>query len=70
MSENVNDRICPVCGKANGCQAGDPDCWCNTESVPQGLRDLVPAHLAMKACICRACVVSYKADPAGFAAGR
>jgi len=63
-----DDKICPLCGKPNGCRAGNPDCWCNFESVPTGLRDLVPAHLVMKACICRTCVLAYKADPRGFGA--
>lgn len=63
-----DDKACPLCGKPNGCRAGSPDCWCNFESVPTGLRDLVPAHSVMKACICRSCVLAYKADPAGFRA--
>lgn len=63
LEENKN---CPFCGKPNGCQAGDPGCWCNTESVPQGLRALVPEHLVMKTCICRDCVRSYKADAMTF----
>ncbi|MBK9575597.1 MAG: cysteine-rich CWC family protein [Fibrobacteres bacterium] len=70
MEKPIDDKKCPICGRSNGCRAGDPDCWCNGESVPQGLRDLVPAPMVMKACICRACVLAYKADPAGFVAGR
>lgn len=63
----LDDKLCPLCGKSNGCQAGDPACWCNFESVPTALRDLVPADKVMKACICRACVLEYKAGPEAFA---
>lgn len=62
----VNDKLCPFCGKPNGCQAGDPNCWCNFEPVPKELRELVPADKVMKACICRACVLEYKADPEAY----
>lgn len=68
METLAEAKVCPFCQKSNGCQAGDPACWCNFESVPQGLRDLVPAHLVMKSCICRECIRRYKLDPAGFAA--
>jgi len=64
---NIDAKICPFCQGPNGCRAGNPDCWCNAESVPPGLRDLVPVRLAMKACICRDCVRAYKADPGAFA---
>lgn len=64
----LDPKTCPFCGQPNGCQAGDPACWCNTESVPQDLRALVPPHLVMKACICRVCVRSWKADPDAFRA--
>jgi len=67
LPENKN---CPFCLRPNGCQAGESACWCNTESVPQGLRALVPEHLVMKACICRDCVRAYKADPAAFESER
>jgi hypothetical protein len=64
----VNDKVCPLCQQPNGCQAGDPGCWCNFETVPQGLISLVPAGLVRKACICRTCVLAYKKDPTGFEA--
>lgn len=64
----IDDKICPLCLEPNQCQAGDPACWCNFESVPQELRALVPAHLAMKACICRKCILAWKTNPAAFAA--
>lgn len=67
---DIDDKKCPLCGNANGCQAGDPACWCNFESVPSGLRELVPVDLVMKSCICRACVLAWKADEAGFRSRR
>ena len=64
--KQIDDKKCPFCGKPNGCMAGDPSCWCNFESVPTGLQALVPAELVMKSCICRECVLAWKADEAGF----
>lgn len=63
---DIDDKKCPFCGRPNGCRAGDPACWCNSESVPAGLRALVPPALVMKACICRDCVRAWKADEAAF----
>jgi hypothetical protein len=62
----IDPKICPFCAKPNGCQAGDPACWCNTESVPAALRALVPLDKVMKACICRDCVRTFKGDPERF----
>ena len=63
----VDEKLCPFCGKPNGCQHGNPECWCNFEPIPKGLRALIPPHLAMKVCICRPCVLDYKRDPKDFA---
>lgn len=65
---HVENKLCPFCQKPNGCQAGDPECWCNSEKIPTGMKALVPPALVMKTCICRECVRSYKVDPEGFAA--
>ena len=64
--DSIDPKICPFCGRPNGCQAGDPRCWCNDEPVPAGLRAIVPVRSIMKACICRDCVRSYKLDPEAF----
>ncbi|MEN9353353.1 MAG: hypothetical protein RL318_678 [Fibrobacterota bacterium] len=63
-----SEKLCPLCETPNGCQAGDPACWCNTIRIPKGLLELVPVHLAMKSCICKACVVAWTDDPEGFSA--
>jgi len=63
---DVDPKVCPFCGKPNGCVAGDPACWCNAESVPAELVALVPSDKVMKACICRDCVHAFKEDPERF----
>ncbi|PJI07372.1 MULTISPECIES: cysteine-rich CWC family protein [Clostridium] len=66
MNEHIDPTVCPICGKDNNCgnRKGLPhgECWCSHIKVPQGLKDLVPEHLKMKACICKDCVDKYKAE--------
>lgn len=70
MSDPTPDpKSCPLCGKPNGCRAGDPDCWCHHETVPAPLQALVPTALVRKACICRSCVQAWKRDAEAFRAG-
>lgn len=61
MDEILESKRCPLCGKANACQADtDPhNCWCLAVTIPQELIDQVPLHLRDKACICRACIERY-----------
>lgn len=58
---------CPLCGQPNGCQADSRprDCWCHQVQVPQALLDRVPPGLRGTACICRDCILSFNARPAG-----
>ena len=61
---------CPLCGQANGCQdLGAKDdlhgCWCHDPALrfsPE-LLARVPQSLRGKACICKACVVAFAAQP-------
>lgn len=61
---------CPLCGQANGCQdLGAKDdlhgCWCHDPVLrfsPE-LLARVPQSLRGKACICKACVVAFAAQP-------
>ncbi|MDP4177982.1 MAG: cysteine-rich CWC family protein [Bacillota bacterium] len=66
MSKHSENILCPICGKDNNCgsRRGLPhgSCWCDTIHVPQGLKDLVPEHFKMKACICKDCIDKYNAD--------
>lgn len=56
------EKICPLCGKANNCKDGSKDCWCNYVIIPKELIDMVPEEKRGKACICKECVDKYKND--------
>ena len=63
----VNEDICPLCGKPNGCEhhQGGPDenhCWCHRMIIPREIFALVPEQAINKACICRACLIKYGAQ--------
>lgn len=56
----VEPHRCPLCNEPNHCKANsDEPCWCSTVTIPQELRDRIPASYKGKACICRKCVESY-----------
>lgn len=58
----VNDKICPLCGKPNGCMAGKKGpCWCGSVTIPQELKESIPRDKRGKACICRNCIEEYNA---------
>ncbi len=60
MSTPIDETQCPLCSGNNACGAHDDTrCWCCSTGIPQGLRDLVPAEMQMKACICKNCVERY-----------
>ncbi|MFO1268959.1 MAG: cysteine-rich CWC family protein [Rubrivivax sp.] len=51
---------CPLCGRPNECAAArtasfDASCWCQDATFGAELLARVPADLAGRACICRAC---------------
>lgn len=59
----LNDKICPLCGEANGCQAGTGNrCWCNDIKVPKELLDLIPSDLRNKSCVCRGCIEKFNSE--------
>ncbi len=55
----VNERICPLCGRANQCAlaaGGDAaDCWCRDVVIDTAILQRLPDAAVGKACICRAC---------------
>lgn len=57
----INPKICPLCKKENACQVdiSNNSCWCNNIKVPKELIELVPKEYEHKACICKACIISY-----------
>lgn len=58
------NKYCPICGEENGCMAGAKDghCWCNNETFPSGVFELVPAESQKKHCICKNCLDKYKEE--------
>jgi hypothetical protein len=65
--ESHDPATCPLCGRANDCQLCSPatckgQCWCVLVKFPEGLLERVPPDLRNKACLCRDCVTSFKAD--------
>lgn len=58
---------CPLCGKPNGCMAGQPGpCWCEAVKVPAELTALVPPQYYRTRCICRDCIEAFHRDPIAF----
>jgi len=63
------DKICPLCGKHNGCMAGtnkESECWCITTTIPPELLELIPDDQRMKSCVCKSCVMEFTKDPKCF----
>lgn len=52
-------RICPICGKDNGCTHNE-NCWCFKTTIPKEIFELIPEDKKGKACICKSCVDKYK----------
>ncbi|WP_419769598.1 MAG: cysteine-rich CWC family protein [Candidatus Marinarcus sp.] len=67
MNEIIDKNLCPFCGKENNCMANKAeDCWCNHVEVPLSLRELIPEHKRMKACICKMCIELFQNDSKNF----
>ena len=67
MTNKLDDKICPICGKNNNCMAhNDKPCWCLDIKIPQGLLDLIPESKKMKECICLECIQEFKKNPNKF----
>jgi len=72
MMPGFNPAACPLCGGANECQLCSAvvykgQCWCAREEIPGELLARVPEHLQNRACICRACIVNFRAGKDSFA---
>ncbi|MGV0953058.1 MAG: cysteine-rich CWC family protein [Fluviibacter sp.] len=62
-SITLDQKQCPLCSGNNACGAHDGvPCWCCSVGIPQGLLDLVPSDLHMKACVCKTCVTRFQQD--------
>ena len=59
LTINENEKICPLCGEENGCQSGEPSCWCYNIEIPDYVLDMVPKDNRGKACICKKCIEQY-----------
>ncbi|MFT4146249.1 MAG: cysteine-rich CWC family protein [Mobilitalea sp.] len=63
MQANIDQDICPLCGKPNNCQHTiGMGCWCEKEYFPEELLNLIPEEKKMKACICKNCLVKYREE--------
>ena len=63
MNKLPKHRICPICGKDNGCQYGtleESNCWCMHTKVPENVLRRIPAEKRRTACVCQACVKRYQ----------
>ncbi|WP_416826329.1 cysteine-rich CWC family protein [Ectobacillus polymachus] len=62
--ESTHANCCPLCGKDNNCGniSGKPHgtCWCNDESFPKEIFEMVPPEQLRKACICKECLTKFK----------
>ena len=64
---DINEKICPICGKANQCNEKPmvdgiilEKCWCAYETFPKELINQVPEEKQKKACICINCLHQFK----------
>ena len=63
MSNIVDEKKCPLCGKDNNCMVDSENpCWCTNLEIPTQLIALLPLHLQGKSCICMSCVISCGED--------
>jgi len=65
--EPHDPAACPLCGHDNHCQlcslaAYKGQCWCASMKFPEGLLERVPPESRNRACVCRDCVTSFKAE--------
>ncbi len=65
----IDPSKCPLCGGANECQLCSPatykgPCWCSREEMPAELLARVPEPWRNRACICRQCLMEFRAQPA------
>jgi hypothetical protein len=59
------NKYCPLCGEENKCMGGsteEGDCWCNKQSFPNEIFDLLPVESLRKHCICLQCLKKFKEE--------
>ena len=66
--ENIDERVCPICGRDNKCTK-DKDCWCMEKEIPAELIERVPLEKRDKACICETCVDAFHEEKRGIKNG-
>lgn len=56
------DQSCPLCHRPNACGAGRASgCWCDAVIFPRALLAWLPPEARDRACVCRACLESFRA---------
>ncbi|MFM8590260.1 MAG: cysteine-rich CWC family protein [Limnohabitans sp.] len=63
----IDPSRCPLCGGPNACAMAQPEsgrasgpCWCVSETFSAELLARVPEQAQLRACICSACVASFR----------
>ena len=63
MTSQLNVH-CPLCGKTNNCCYGKDKslgiCWCNQETFPTEIFELIPEKDIRVKCICKECLNRFK----------
>lgn len=62
LREKAVEKICPLCGSYNNCQAGKGDCWCKEVVVPDHIIEMLSEGERGKACICQSCIEKYSEE--------
>ncbi|MBJ7554317.1 cysteine-rich CWC family protein [Marinomonas spartinae] len=65
MVQEKSEAICPICARANACNAQD-NCWCFHDIVPDSLLALLATHHIDRRCVCQTCIDCFKSDPEHF----
>lgn len=69
MTSQLNEH-CPLCGKMNNCCYGKDKslgiCWCNQETFPHEIFELVPEKDIRVKCICKECLDRFKNGSTDF----
>ena len=61
----LTNKFCPLCGEENKCMADSTEegyCWCDKQSFPKGIFDILPLESIRKNCICIQCLNKFKEE--------
>ncbi len=58
----IDEKICPLCNKPNGCDGSSDKCWCYSVEIPKKILDKIPEEKRGKACVCKDCIEKYRED--------